>query len=140
VSIVISTQTPNPTDLLSVLIDDAKTEADKRVVLSLYTAPDDADPFEAETIKLANPAFGDFQNAEEVLAMAEDARRMPSREPEYRNLILNQRVEMFAPFVSRSVWSGPPKGRANGVATADVSDGPVYGGSEHSSDTLHTWR
>src|SRR5690606_24693907 len=62
-SIVISTQAPNPTDLLSVLIDDAKTGADKRVVLSLYTAPDDADPFEAETIKLANPAFGDFQNA-----------------------------------------------------------------------------
>jgi HK97 family phage portal protein len=37
--------------------------------------------------------------------MAEDARRMPSREPEYRNLILNQRVEMNAPFVSRSVWA-----------------------------------
>src|SRR5690606_23770718 len=31
-SIVISTQAPNPTDLLSVLIDDAKTGADKRVV------------------------------------------------------------------------------------------------------------
>src|SRR5690606_8044099 len=43
-SIVISTQAPNPNDLLSVLIDDAKTNADKRVVLSLYTAPDDADP------------------------------------------------------------------------------------------------
>src|SRR5690606_236551 len=103
-SIVIPTQAPNPTDLLSVLIDDAKTGADPRVVLSLYTAPDDADPFEAETIKQANPAFGDFQNAEEVLAMAEDARRMPSREPEYRNLILNQRIEASNPFIVRSVW------------------------------------
>jgi hypothetical protein len=36
--------------------------------------------------------------------MAEDARRMPSREPEFRNLILNQRVEMNSPFISRSVW------------------------------------
>ena len=127
-SIVISTQAPNPTDLLSVLIDDAKTEADKRVVLSLYTAPDDADPFDAETIKLANPAFGDFQNADEVLAMAEDARRMPSREPEYRNLILNQRVEMFAPFISRSVWA------ACGSEVAKSFDGlPMFGGLDLSS-------
>lgn len=127
-SIVISTQAPNPTDLLSVLIDDAKTGADPRVTLSLYTAPDDADPFDAETIKMANPAFGDFQNAEEVLAMAEDARRMPSREPEYRNLILNQRVEMFAPFISRSVWS------ACGGDVIESFDGlPVYGGLDLSS-------
>lgn len=103
-SIVISTQAPNPTDLLSVLIDDAKTNADPRVVLSIYEAPEGDDPFISETIKKANPAFGDFQNAEEVMAMAEDARRMPSREPEYRNLILNQRVEMLSPFISRSVW------------------------------------
>lgn len=128
ISIIISTQAPNPDDLLSVLIDDAKTEADPRVVLSLYTAPDELDPFAAETIKLANPAFGDFQNADEVMAMAEDARRMPSREPEYRNLILNQRVEMFSPFVSRSVWA---------ACGSKVSDNwknvPVYGGLDLSS-------
>lgn len=126
-SIVISTQAPNAGDLLSVLIDDATTGADPRVVLSLYTAPDDADPFDAETIRLANPAFGDFQNADEVLAMAEDARRMPSREPEYRNLILNQRVEMFAPFISRSVWA------SCGDTPEPRFDGPVYGGLDLSS-------
>lgn len=127
-SLVISTQAPNPDDLLSILIDDALTGADPRVVVSLYTAPDEADPFAAETIKLANPAFGDFQNAEEVLAMAHDASRMPSREPEYRNLILNQRVEMFAPFVSRSVWG------ACGGEVAESFDGrPVFGGLDLSS-------
>ena len=127
-SIVISTQAPNPNDLLSVLIDDAQTGADPRVTLSLYTAPDDADPFAAETIRLANPAFGDFQNADEVLAMAEDARRMPSREPEYRNLILNQRVEMFAPFVSRSVWA------ACGGEVVESFDGlPMFGGLDLSA-------
>ncbi|EKF39924.1 phage terminase [Nitratireductor indicus C115] len=127
-SIVISTQAPNPTDLLSILIDDAKTEADLRVVMSLYSAPDDADPFDAKTIKMANPAFGDFQNDEEVLAMAEDARRMPSREPEYRNLILNQRVEMFAPFVSRSIWL------ACGGEVVESFDGlPVFGGLDLSA-------
>lgn len=127
-SIVISTQAPNPTDLLSVLIDDAQTGADPRVVLSLYSAPDDADPFDAATIRLANPAFGDFQNADEVLAMAEDARRMPSREPEYRNLILNQRVEMFAPFVSRTVWAA-----CGGDVVKAFTGLPVFGGLDLSS-------
>jgi phage terminase large subunit-like protein len=103
-SIVISTQAPTESDLLSVLIDDAVAGHDPRVVISLYTADINLDPFGEEAIKQANPAYGDFQNADEVMAMAEDARRMPSREPEYRNLILNQRVEMNAPFVSRSVW------------------------------------
>lgn len=107
-SIIISTQAPTEADLLSVLIDDAKTGADPRVKLHLYTAPKDLDPFSEEAIRQANPAFGDFQNADEVLAMAEGARRMASREAEYRNLVLNQRVEASNPFVSESVW------RANG--------------------------
>ena len=109
-SIIISTQAPTAADLLSVLIDDALAGNDPRVILSLYTAPLDADPFVDKTIKAANPAFGDFLNAREVRAMAEDARRMPSREAEYRNLVLNQRVEMASPFVPRALWlanSGP---------------------------------
>lgn len=121
-SIVISTQAPTDADLLSVLIDDAKAEGDPRTRLFLYTAPVEMDPFAAETIKLANPAFGDFQNAEEVLSMAEDARRMPSREAEYRNLILNQRVEVNNPFVSKAVWD------ACGGPVAGNFDGPVYMG------------
>jgi len=103
-SIVISTQAPTDADLLSVLIDDAKQGHDPRVVLVLFTAPEDLDPFAEETIKQANPAFGAFLNATEVRAMAEDARRMPSREAEYRNLVLNQRVETASPFISRAVW------------------------------------
>lgn len=103
-SIVISTQAPTDADLLSVLIDDAKTGSDPRTKLFLYTASDDLDPFSDDALKAANPAFGDFQNADEVRAMAADAQRMPSREPEFRNLILNQRVEAVSPFVSRTVW------------------------------------
>jgi phage terminase large subunit-like protein len=103
-SIIISTQAPTDGDLLSVLIDDALAGDDPRVVLSLYTADPSDEPFAEKTIRKANPAFGDFLNAKEVLAMAEDARRMPSREPEYRNLILNQRVEMNSPFISKLVW------------------------------------
>lgn len=122
-SIVISTQAPTDADLLSVLIDDAMKGVDPRVVVSLHTAPMDADPFSEEAIRAANPAFGDFQNKVETLAMAEDARRMPSREAEYRNLILNQRVEMSAPFISRSVWQ-----ECAAPVVPDFKGLPVYAG------------
>lgn len=116
-SVVISTQAPTDGDLLSVLIDDALGGHDPRVVVSLYSADLEADPFSEGAIRAANPAFGDFQNAEEVRAQAEDARRMPSREAEYRNLILNQRVEASSPFVSRSLWAscGAPVKPLDGV-------------------------
>lgn len=121
-SIVISTQAPTDADLLSVLIDDAVAGNDPRVRVMLHTAPPDADPFARETIKQANPAFGDFQSAEEVMAMAGDARRMPSREPEYRNLILNQRVEVASPFISRSLWQ-----ECLGDVPDDLTGRTIYG-------------
>jgi len=124
-SIIISTQAPTDGDLLSLLIDDAKTGADPQVTLSMYAADDDDDPWSEETIKKANPAFGDFQNADEVRATAQTAKRLPSSEASYRNLILNQRVEARNPFVSRKVWDN------NGGAP--VMSGRVYGGLDLSS-------
>ena len=103
-SIVISTQAATDDDLLSVLIDDALAGGDPRTKIAFYTAPDHVDPFSEEAVCAANPAFGDFQNAAEVMAMAEDARRMPSREAEYRNLVLNQRIEVNAPYIAPAVW------------------------------------
>lgn len=126
-SIIISTQAPTDADLLSVLIDDALAGHDPRVVVSLYTADPSADPFAEETIRQANPAFGDFLNPTEVLAMAEDARRMSSREAEYRNLVLNQRVEASSPFVSRSLWETCRD------EPAELDDVPVYGGLDLSA-------
>jgi len=62
-----------------------------------------------------------------VRSMAHDAKRMPSRESEYRNLILNQRVEINNPFVTQSVWQGC------GTPPAPLDDVPVYGGLDLSS-------
>jgi len=121
-SIIISTQAPTDNDLLSILIDDAKTGADPRIVLSLYSADMDSDPFSDEAIKQANPAFGDFLNPVEVRKRAGDAQRMPSLESDYRNYTLNQRVEVNNPIVSRAVWA------ACGGEVADFGDAPVYGG------------
>lgn len=126
-SLIISTQAPSDADLLSVLIDDGLAQYDKRVIVSLYTADPDADPFERATIKQANPAFGDFQNAREVMSMAEDARRMPAREAEFRNLVLNQRVEASSPYIPRAVWL------ANADPPLPLAGIPVYGGLDLSA-------
>jgi phage terminase large subunit-like protein len=126
-SIIISTQAPSDADLLSILIDDALTQADPRVICSLYTAPQELDPFAEATIKMANPAFGDFLNKEEVMAMANDASRMPAREAEFRNLVLNQRVEVLNPFVSRAAW------KACGAPVADLHGVQLYGGLDLAS-------
>lgn len=126
-SVIISTQAPTDADLLSVLIDDAKAGHDPRTVLRLHTASDEIDTFSEEAIRAANPAFDLFMNKEEVLAMAADAKRMPSRQAEYENLILNRRVEASSPFVSRSLWQtcAAPAMPLNGVA--------VYGGLDLSA-------
>ena len=121
-SIIISTQAPTDADLLSVLIDDALAGNDPATVVKLYTAPADLDPFDEASIALANPALGTFLNTQEVLAMARNAKYMPAREAEYRNLILNQRVEASNPFVSPSVW------KACCEPALPLDDVPVYGG------------
>jgi phage terminase large subunit-like protein len=127
-SIIISTQAPTDADLLSVLIDDALQGNDPHVVISLYTASMDLDPFGEAAMKAANPAFGDFLNADLVRQMAEDARRMPARESQYRNLVLNQRVEASSPFVSRSLWAS-----CGDVPAEFDEDTPIYAGLDLSS-------
>jgi phage terminase large subunit-like protein len=140
-SVVISTQAPTDADLLSILIDDARDNDPPDVVLEFHTFdpdleksdknPKGLDPFSIEALKLANPALGDFLNEEEVLRMAEDARRMPARENDFRNLVLNQRIETYSPFISKAVWKACDspvieswKGRKvwGGLDLSDVND------------------
>jgi phage terminase large subunit-like protein len=128
-SIIISTQAPTDADLLSILIDDALAGHDPRIVVSLYTAPDTDDPFKVKTIRKANPAYGDFLNANEVKKQAGEARRMPSREVAYRNLVLNQRINVVSPFIAPAVW----KACGNDVLEAAFESGPVRAGLDLSS-------
>jgi phage terminase large subunit-like protein len=122
-SIIISTQAPTDSDLLSVLIDDALSGTDTRVKVELYVADDDLDPFGDEALGQANPHLGEFMNVDEVRRQAEQARRMPSREAAYRNLVLNQRVEANSPFVSRQVWQSN-----DGMPREDWTGFDVYAG------------
>jgi phage terminase large subunit-like protein len=129
-TVIISTQAPTDADLLSILIDDAQAGHDPRTVLQLHTAPKELDPFDVDTIRLANPALDSFMSAAEVLDMAQAASRMPARENEFRNLVLNQRVEVSNPFISPELWSacagdvGPLEGLPlyGGLDLAEVAD------------------
>lgn len=125
-SIVISTQAPTDADLLSVLIDDARTGADPRVKCVLYEVPKDDDPFDIEVLAKAQPNWH-LMNHKEVRSQAEAAKRMPSREAGFRNLVANQRVEARNPFVTRAVW------QENGAEPADLDGEEVYAGLDLSS-------
>lgn len=107
--LVISTQAARDDAPMSELIDyGLKVQRgevkDAAFHLTLFTAPIEADPWKRSTWKAANPALGDFRSIADVERLANQARRMPSREASFRNLILNQRVDASAQFLSAAVW------------------------------------
>jgi phage terminase large subunit-like protein len=102
--IAISTQAATDADLLSIWIDDALKSGDPRIVCHLYAADPDAELDDPKGWQAANPALGIFRSRQDVEQQAAEAKRMPSRENTFRNLILNQRVSTVSPFVSRDVW------------------------------------
>lgn len=126
-SIIISTQAPTDNDLLSRLIDNAQAGADPKTTCTVYSAPDDADPFAIATLKKCNPAWGDFLNDAEVIRTMETAKAIPSQEPSFRNLHLNQRVNQDSPFISKQVWD------LNGGKVSEWGDAPVYAGLDLSA-------
>ncbi|MBS1165846.1 MAG: terminase large subunit [Proteobacteria bacterium] len=106
---VISTQAATDIAPMSQLVDYGRRVNDGVIddpsfFLAEYSAPIDADPWVEETWKLANPALGDFLSLGEVKRQAEQARRMPAKEPAFRNLILNQRVASERTFLGIGEW------------------------------------
>jgi phage terminase large subunit-like protein len=129
-SLVISTQARTNEDLLSVLIDDAVKGVDPSVRLVLYSSdPVDDDPWSEETWRKANPALGDFRSLDDVRRLSARAKRMPSQEPGFRNLILNQRVAAHSLLFSPSVWGQGSRPIDNNLFMTE----PVYGGLDLSS-------
>lgn len=104
-SLVISTQAPSDSDLLSKLIDAGLTSDDPQFKVALYAAPPDADPWVEATWHLANPALGDFLSIDEMRKQARRAQALPAQEAAFRNLNLNQRVAAEAHFLSPAVWA-----------------------------------
>jgi len=127
--IVLSTQAPTDSQLLSVLIDDALSGHDPRTVASLHAAPLEADPFSPATWKLANPAMGVFRSRQDVATQAAESERLPARLAAFSNLILNQRVSAEESFLNAQTLD-----LNQGEPSEDVFlRGPVYGGLDLSA-------
>lgn len=129
--IVISTQSNDPQHILSQLIDDGLSGLDPSTVCHLYAVQDDAEGvFEDRKLwDMANPALGDFRSLEELKVAAQRAKRMPSFEAAFRNLYLNQRVDVQSPLIPRLEWVG-----CRGEDEIDEQDG-VYLGLDLSGKT-----
>jgi phage terminase large subunit-like protein len=107
--LVISTQAANDHAPLSQLIDyglriRSGVVVDPSFHLTLYAAPDTADPWKRKTWELANPALNDFRSLEDVKRIAEQAKLMPSTENMFRNYVLNQRVAAEERFITPRQW------------------------------------
>jgi phage terminase large subunit-like protein len=101
---VISTQAADDLHPLSVLIDDAARGLDASLYVQLIAAPVDADPFDEATWRACNPALGHFLDAAELRTQADRARRVPTFAAKFRNLRLNQRVDVDERWLPADAW------------------------------------
>lgn len=123
-SIIISTQAPRDTDLLSLLIDDSIKNKLSNTIVRLYTAKDTLALDDKEGWFAANPALNDFRSLEELSTAIDDALRLPSREASIRNLYLNQRISTTKTLFAPSIW------KLNGEMPDETVflNNPCYGG------------
>jgi phage terminase large subunit-like protein len=107
--VTISTQSHDKNSLMSELVTYGRRVLegmieDPTFLPVIYAAPDDADPWDEATWFACNPALGDFRSLEEMRVAAAQAKALPSREPSFRLLYLNQPVDASAHFLNRPDW------------------------------------
>ena len=125
--IAISTQAPTDADMLSTWIDLQRAAPDPRVICHLYEAPKDCELDDRKAWAASNPAMGVFRSITDIEKQCKSAMEMPANEPAFRNLVLNQRVEMESPFVAGSVW------KENGGDAGLIDGKKVWAGLDLSS-------
>jgi len=108
--VAISTQAKDDTHFFSEMIDyglkirDGEVEDDS-FHLAMFSASMDDDPWDPATWEKANPALGDFLSLEQVERMAMQAQRIPSKEADFRNKVLNQRIDGTVRFIAAREWN-----------------------------------
>lgn len=100
---------------------------EKRLPLALQFTTFDRDQRALLKAAAALPPNVEAANPEETFNSTEDARRMPSSESEYRNLILNQRIDAKSPFIARPIWM------ENAENPESIDGADVYGGLDLST-------
>ena len=107
--VVISTQSPDPNHVLSEMVSygrkvNAGTVNDPFFHAVIYEAPREADPWAEETWLQCNPGMPYVRSLKEMQATAAQAQAIPTREPAFRNLYLNQPVDPAPSFLSVAEW------------------------------------
>jgi phage terminase large subunit-like protein len=102
--IYISTQAASDADFFSILIDDALKNKPLKTVCHVYQADKGCDVLDEAQWAKSNPALGVARSLADMRKQAEKAARMPTFANTFRNLNLNQRVSIFAPFIPVDKW------------------------------------
>lgn len=106
----------------------AKVIEDPQFRSFVWVVPEDADVFDPEVRKAANPALGKFRLLTDFEARARQAEHTPSSRNAFKNLFLNQAVDLEPDFLPQSDWE------ACGVDDTDgLREGPCYAGLDLSA-------
>ena len=132
--LAIGTQSPSPINIMSELVDYAARVnsgevADASFHGAVYAVPEDADPYDPDNWKLANPAIGVFVSAEQLADEAERAKRMPTFEPAFLNLHCNMRVDAEPKAINPAEWTAC----GNPVDPKALRGRPCYAGLDLAS-------
>jgi phage terminase large subunit-like protein len=108
-TLAISTQAADDFSLMSQLVDYAKAVrsgsiSDPTFAGFVYEIPADLDAFAEENWPLANPALGDFRSMEDMRALAERAKHMPTLRAAFENLYCNRRTSAEERWIPGSLW------------------------------------
>jgi phage terminase large subunit-like protein len=106
---IISTQSSDPKHIMSELTDYARdvnagVVEDPTFAGFIFEVPQEANIWDENSWRLANPALGDFRSLDEMRGYAAKAKRLPAREAVFRNLYLNQRIDALAGYISGTDW------------------------------------
>lgn len=107
--VTISTMSGDPNSLMSELVSYGKRVNsgeidDPSFCAIIYAADEKDDPWAEATWFACNPALGDFRSLEEFRIAAEQAKRLPAREPSFKLLYLNMPVSDSARFLNARDW------------------------------------
>ena len=71
---------------------------------TINSADERDDPWDEATWFKVNPALGDFRSLDEMRVAADQAKKLPAREPAFRLLYLNQPIDSAARFLNDRDW------------------------------------
>ncbi|MBO9579865.1 MAG: terminase large subunit [Sphingobium sp.] len=132
--LTIGTQSPHAENIMSELVDyagriGAGEIEDPSFHGAIYAADEDAALDDPEAWAAANPALGVFVNEQTIREEAQKALRMPTFEPAFRNLHLNQRVDAEPKAINPAEWNAC----GEQVDIAALRGRPCYAGLDLSS-------